>query len=251
MLEVGCADGAQVHSGFGPRQGDEPCAVDYAEALRYLGYAGQEIAPELSVRIDEAVSLCERVSSPRFMWRAFPLEDACDAQGESVLRLEGSTIELPGGDIRRHLDGAVACVAMACTLGLSNEREARRMSAVDPVASTLFSAAGSSLVEVLADRCSADVLAHAGACGLTTGSRYSPGYGDLPLGVQPRIVAALGADKRMGMTPLDGGFVVPVKSVTALIGLFDTPHEENRRSCAGCVMGERCMLKRTGMPCYR
>lgn len=250
MLGHPPAEGLPSRSGFGPSEG-EGLFVDRSEALRYLGYAGQDISSDLSARIDDAIVLCERVSSPRFAWRSFLLDEAGDSRYGFSLRLAGSTIELPGEDIRAHLDGAVECVAMACTLGLSNEREARRLSAADPVAATLFSAAGSSLVEVVADLCSAEVLASAKRRGLTTGSRYSPGYGDLPLDVQPQIVAVLEADKRMGMTPTEGGFVVPTKSVTALIGLFDTPHEESRRSCAGCAMHDRCMLRRTGMQCYR
>ncbi len=230
----------------------EGAKVDRGEMLRYLGHAGQEIAPELAARIDEAVELCERTSAPRFSWRAFPVRRGYDDQGKPVLKLEGSTLKLPGADISAHLEGATECVVLACTLGLSNEREARRLAAVDATAAALFSAAGSALVETVADMCSADVLAAAKERGLTAGSRFSPGYGDLPLSVQPHIVRILGADRRMGMTPTQGGFVVPAKSVTAFMGLFEGPRAAvDRRSCAACPARERCMLRKMGTPCYR
>ena len=242
-------------SGEPALSGSEPAAlsefieVDRAEMLRYLGYAGQEIDPQLSARIEDAAALCQRESSPRFVWRAFPLRGGCDAEGNPVLRLEGSTLELPGDDILEHLKGAVECVAMACTLGLSNEREARRLAATDPTMATLFSAAGSALVETVADLCSEHILQDAKLRGLTTGSRFSPGYGDLPLAVQPQIVRVLKADKRMGMAPTEGGFVIPSKSVTALVGLFEAPRREDRSFCDSCRARERCVLRKAGTPC--
>ncbi len=220
------------------------------EMLRYLGYAGQDIGSDLAARIDEAIALCERVSMPRFSWRAFPLRGGCDAEGNPVLRLEGSTLTLPGEDILEHLKGAVECVVMACTLGLSNEREARRLSATDPTMAALFSAAGSSLVEAVADACSADVLSNSLGRGFTAGSRFSPGYGDLPLAVQPAIVRVLKADSRLGMTPTESGLVVPAKSVTALIGLFDAPHDEACLTCDACAARGNCVMRKAGTPCY-
>ena len=87
--------------------------------------------------------------------------------------------------------------------------------------------------------------------GLTAGGRFSPGYGDLPLEVQPAIVKVLKADRRLGMMPTDGGFVVPTKSVTALVGLFAAPRGNDLHACDLCMARERCALRKAGTTCGR
>ena len=49
--------------------------------------------------------------------------------------------------------------------------------------------------------------------------RYSPGYGDLPLSVQPDFLAALDAQKTLGITLTETFLMIPSKSVTAIIGI--------------------------------
>ena len=44
----------------------EVASVDRAEVLRYMGYAGQELADELDVRIDEVVARCLAVAQVIF-----------------------------------------------------------------------------------------------------------------------------------------------------------------------------------------
>ena len=115
----------------------------------------------------------------------------------------------------------------------------------------MFGAAGSSLVECAADACEAAIVAEAARLGLHTNWRFSPGYGDLPLDIQPAIVRTLEADKKLGMTVTDSNLLVPVKSVTAFVGLFDGLYEGAKRSCAGCPCAAHCSLRKAGTPCYR
>ena len=49
--------------------------------------------------------------------------------------------------------------------------------------------------------------------------RFSPGYGDLPLSVQPAFLAALDATRRLGITLTSSFLMVPTKSVTAFVGV--------------------------------
>lgn len=220
--------------------------VDKSEALRYLGYAGQRTDDVLDARIDELIAECERSSKPAFVYRVFPVEEASDG-----LRLVGSSLLLAGDAIRDHLRGARECAVMACTLGLANEAAAQRMKARSALDALVFGAAGSSLVECVADACEAAIVAEAAQRGLHTSWRFSPGYGDLPLNVQPVIVRTLEADKKLGMTATDTNLLIPVKSVTAFVGLFDEVCEHTKRSCAGCACAAHCSLRKAGMPCYR
>jgi len=219
--------------------------VSREETLRYLGYSGQRVDASLDARVDAMVARCEEVSSPGFTYRLFPVE-----QSEAGVRLAGTTLVLTGHDIAAHLVGARLCAVMAATAGLSNERELRRLSLLNGLDGMLFDAAGSALAEEVADACNAAIVADARDRGLYAKWRFSPGYGDLPLALQPDIVRVLAADKKLGITATDSHLLVPAKSVTAFVGLFDTP-QDDKRSCANCGFAPYCSLREKGTPCYR
>ena len=221
------------------------CRVDRSEALRYLGYRGQQIDAALDARVDAVIAHCEQVSRPAWTYRVFSV-----SEDEAGVRLEGTTLVLTGDDIRAHLAGARECAVMAATAGLSNERELRRLSLANGLDGMIFDAAGSSLAEAAADACNAQIVAEARARGLYAKWRFSPGYGDLPLALQPGILRVLDAEKRLGMSLTDTNLLIPAKSVTALVGLFDAP-QDDKRSCANCAFSPYCDLRRNGTPCYR
>lgn len=220
--------------------------VDRAEALHYLGYAGQPTDGLLDERVDELIAACEQTAKPGFVYRTFRVEETA-----AGVRLAGSSLVLKGDAIAKHLHGARECAVMACTLGLANEVAAQRMKAKSALDALVFGAAGSSLVECVADVCEAAIVADAAKRGLHTNWRFSPGYGDLPLDIQPAIVRTLEADKKLGMTATDTNLLIPVKSVTAFVGLFDELREHTKQSCAGCACAAHCSLRKAGTPCYR
>lgn len=230
---------------MGMGQGEIRYRVDRREVLRYLGYAGQPVDASLDGRIDDAVARCLAVSNPGFAYRVYPV----DASHGDV-RLVGTTLVLRGEDILAHLDGASECAVMVATAGLGNERELRRLSMLNGLDGMLFDAASSALAEAVADACNAQVVAEAKARGLFAKWRYSPGYGDLPLSLQPDIIRVLDADKRLGVVATDSHLLIPAKSVTAFIGLFSTP-QDDKRTCANCGFAPYCSLKQKGTPCYR
>ncbi|MBQ3763739.1 MAG: methionine synthase, partial [Synergistaceae bacterium] len=54
-------------------------------------------------------------------------------------------------------------------------------------------------------------------------SRFSPGYGDLSMTVTEDIIAMLNATKRIGLSVTRSMMMLPIKSVTAISGLFEKP----------------------------
>ena len=116
----------------------------------------------------------------------------------------------------------------------------------------LYGAAASALVESAADLEESRIVAEAAARGLRTNFRFSPGFGDLPLAVQPAFLAALDAPRRIGLTATAGNLLVPTKSVTAVVGLFEgEPSNASARStCASCALAGRCALKDQGRTCH-
>ena len=228
-----------------PRQEKGSYTLNRAEALRYMGYAGQELDAALSDRIEELSVYCENVSQPAWIYRIFPVR--VESNG---INLEGCTLALKGNDIYNHLHEARYCAVMAATCGLTNERELIKMRALGGVDALIFDAAGSALVEAAGNACNAAIVAHAHEAGLFTNYRYGPGYGDLGLDIQGELLRVLGADNKLGMRVTGSHMLVPTKSITAFVGLFDEV-QESRPTCKNCSLRASCTLREKGQRCYR
>lgn len=188
---------------------------DNARTLRYLGIRGAEPDKGTVERLSRAEELCAE-GGARGLFRVFAI-GACDAEG---VHLEGSALVLPGEHIARHLEGASSAALLVATLGLGNERLIRRETALSATDGMLVDAASSSMAEEAVRALHERVRSWAAERGLRVGTRFSPGYGDLPLEVQPAFLDAVGAGKTLGVSTTPANLLVPSKSVTAVVGLF-------------------------------
>ena len=221
--------------------------VDRAEVLRYLGHRGQELGSELDRRIDEAIARCVEVARPRGVTRSFEVERT-SSSGDHV-ELRGAALSLDGHDIASHLAGARSAGVLAVTLGVDVDRELRLLSATDALAQVVFDAAATALVERAADAAEARLVAEASGRGLFTNARYSCGYGDFPLEAQPAFVDTLNAGRLIGLTVTPSNLLVPTKSVTAVLGMFDTPQPGTLTLCSKCHCHDFCTIRATGRTC--
>ena len=82
----------------------------------------------LAARIERVAAELERTVTPRGIWQVFPVDaQGTNAAGEPCIRLAGTTVELDGRDIFRHLKDAQGCALLAATLGMeANGACARR-----------------------------------------------------------------------------------------------------------------------------
>ena len=127
--------------------------VDRAEMLRYLGYGGQQIEPELSQRIELVIERLELDIEPRGVRRVFAVDaTGVDEQGDPCIRLVGTNVELRGRDIYRHLKDARFAALMACTLGMDAERRLRTTGAQQPLEGAVLDAACSAYVEAAVEQ---------------------------------------------------------------------------------------------------
>ena len=228
------------------REDYEILSVDRFEVLRYLGFRGQAVSDELDRRLDELVARAIAVARPRGALRSFRVA----RRGGDLVELEGTTLSLRGRDIARHLSDAVEVVVFAVTLGAGTERELSFLSATDSLAQVVVDSASSTLVERAADAANARAVAYGAERGLHASSRFSPGYGDMPLESQPEFLAATDATRRLGITLTDSNLMIPTKSVTAVVGLHSTPQPGARSVCSVCQFREFCSLRESGRTCH-
>ena len=77
--------------------------------------------------------------------------------------------------------------------------------------------------------------------------RFSAGYGDLPISLQKSLTEYLNAQRRIGLTVTDNFLMIPRKSVTAIIGVSDTPLKKHGTAgCSACNLRDRCNFADSG-----
>jgi hypothetical protein len=145
------------------------------------------------------------------------------------------------------LDGCEKVVLLACTLGLEFDARLRAAQARDMSKAVILDGCGSALVEQGCEEAEREIALRFPGMYLT--DRFSPGYGDLPLSLQPQILQALDAQRRLGIVVSPSLLMTPAKSVTAIIGLSSVPQMARIRGCEYCSMKETCALRKGGKHC--
>lgn len=213
---------------------------DLNEALRYLG-AGQ--ADEaLRARVSACAERLTRQVQPRYTWRVCSLQKTAEG-----FLLPEADLLLTGSSAQTMLAQCDAAVLLACTLGAQFEALLRAEQTRDMAGAVILDACGSALVEAGCDQAEQELAQRLPDRFLT--DRFSPGYGDLPLSLQPKLCSALDTGRRLGLYVTEHFLLNPSKSVTAVIGLSDRPQAARIRGCAFCAMRDTCTLRKGGKHC--
>ncbi len=212
-------------------------------ALRYLGWHGNDIPAEIDAQVDSALRQMEAAFSPKTVWRRLALAE----KGKPVLRESG--LVLPGADLIALLCDCESVVLFALTLGDGAEALIRRAMARSVSQGMIMDACASAACESACDDLQNALESELCKGDLFVTDRYSPGYGDLPLSLQPDFLALLDAGKRIGLTLTESNIMLPRKSVTALFGLADRPQGKRMYGCAKCSLRKTCSFRREGKRC--
>lgn len=214
---------------------------DIDEALRYLG-AGAQAPDALRQDVAGVAQTLMQTLQPRYAYRVYPLRHEADA-----VQLPGANVTLTGSTALRMLAQCDQAALLACTLGAQFDTLLRTQQARDMSRAVMLDACGSAWVEAGCDAAEREIHTRFPKLYLT--DRFSPGYGDLPLTLQPAICAALDAQRRLGVTVTESLLLNPAKTVTAVIGLAGTPQAARIRGCAYCALQRTCTLRKGGTHC--
>ena len=210
------------------------------EILLYLGYRGQEITPEVEKQISECTRQVLAYVQPRLVYRRLPVMEGKIAG----MRLEGK-------DISQLLRSCQEAVLLAVTLGPRIEQLLMRSEVMNMSDAVVMDACASVAVENVCDCFEADLREMLEQEGLFLTSRFSPGYGDLPIDTQGRLCEALDTVRRIGLTVTENHIMVPRKSVTAVMGIATTPRKLRARGCEACNMLRNCPYRKSGTSCKK
>lgn len=216
--------------------------IDKEEALRYMGYKGQQLADNIKAIIDDAAETCLSLARPVYTYKVFDIECADDS-----VKIVGSDISFESHDLCKHLTGCKKCAIMCATIGAGFDMALKPMQITDPTKAVIFNSCGSALIEQVCDVAEEEILKSAQM--ERHNFRFSPGYGDLPMSAQQIIFRLVAPERQTGMTLSSSNLLIPTKSVTAFIGFSDTKKEIVFDKCSICRIRDTCPLRKGGNLC--
>lgn len=213
--------------------------INKDEVVRYLRIKGKA-DPETERLVDECIKECEENANPRYFYKIYKL-----SFNQTGVSADG--FELPGQDIKKHLSDCRRAALMAATLGIEIDKLINFYSVKDIGRSLILDACATAMIEAVCDECQEKIRVEAGNSGLNITERFSPGYGDLPIGIQPEFTRVLDTARKIGLHCSQNNILIPRKSVTAIIGLYESSRENEAKSkCENCNLAESCGFRKDG-----
>lgn len=207
-------------------------SINRNEALRYLGGAKVDMNSDM----DRLLSVCEAellsAIKPKYLYKTIELKDSGLLIGDSI---------------KTHLRGCEKAVLLCATLGAEVDKIIRTAQITDMAKAVVLDAMASAAVEQVCDLVEKLIVDEYDDSYLTW--RFSPGYGDYPLSLQGEFLRLLDAPRKIGLCTNSNSILTPTKSVTAIIGLSDTPVENKRKGCAACNLNKTCKFRKAGIHC--
>ena len=211
------------------------------DALRFMRVPPAARYDTLVNSVRDTFAKLESYIRPRSVWGRFPI--SC---------MDGIDI---GNSLRELLSESRECYLMAVTIGHEADKQIALAQKRDMFEGVMMDACASVRADALCDEAEAGIRAELNE-GEHLTTRFSPGYGDAPLGLSEDIISLLNATRRIGLSMTRSLMMTPVKSVTAIVGVTDAVSEssksrENER-CESCGMGNVCPYKyKNGETCRR
>jgi len=215
--------------------------VDLAEAYRYMGGRGEPDGQEKK-ELEKAAEMIAESSNPRSIERFFSV----DRSGDGVL-LSETELLLPGKAVRALLKDCRECMIFCVTIGNEPEMLIRRWEVENIAFAAALDACASSAVESL---CEQEEKKAIGSEEVFLTDRFSPGYEDLPLSLQPDFCRLLDTGRKIGVMVSGSGVMIPRKSVTALVGIADRKQKSRDSGCSACPAYGSCSYRESGVTCY-
>ncbi len=186
---------------------EEP-PIDIKEALRYAGARSDE-SPASKLLFDCIEEAREKLVY-KVCYARFPIK-------ASEGKVDFGFCEVKSSSLAKLLSTSTHAVIFAATVGVMLDRLIARYSSVFPTRAFLLDALGTERVESLADIFCEELSEEYSH--VTT--RFSAGYGDLPIEFQREIFSILDCPRKIGLTLNESLIMSPRKSVTAIVGIVD------------------------------
>lgn len=218
--------------------------INSNEVLRYLGYKGQTLDEGIIRTIKKSKELVKESINLRYIVKRYNIEEVKEG-----IALKKTNFILKGEDIKRHLRLCKECILMAVTLGNDFERLVRLYERKSLSESIIMDSCGTTAIEEGCDLLEESIRQDIEKENKFITTRYSPGYGDLPIEIQNGFINLLSCQKEIGLTCSENNILIPRKSVTAIIGISKENIKKQGKKCAICLKNKDCLYRRKGDSC--
>ncbi len=174
-----------------------------------------ELAARLKTKkgyTDDTIAKCEQELRKVVQCRYSAARVKAGYPSEGVIDLGFG--EFQSIDLYRNLGGAKEAFIFAVTIGIGVDRHLMRLYSLSAAEHFISDGIASALAEAACDRVN-EIL----AAGLDCRKRFSPGYGDFPLELQPKVLETVNAGRLLGITLSSSLLMTPKKSITAVMGI--------------------------------
>ena len=199
--------------------------IPRTEVFRYMGLNGSEPGGALAALTESCLSDFSRVARYLACYLVLPVRRTGGGVDFGAFFAAGSSLS-------RHLEGCRRAIVFAATTGMAAELQRRRAAVVSPARALVLEAVGTAAVECFCDELGRRWAKEFAGCPLRT--RFSPGYGDLPLAVQKPLLRCLDSGRKAGITLTDSLLMIPQKSVSAIIGIGGMGPAVQFHGCTDC-----------------
>lgn len=161
---------------------------------------------------DKEIDICDDLlrSELKARYASIRLGFVCPSEGRIVFDFG----EWESRDLYRNLKGCCEVYLFAVTLGHGVDRLLQRLSVLSVSRHFITDALASAYAEAACDYAEKVIKGN-----LVCRPRFSPGYGDLRVSVQPQILQELDAQRLLNITLGRTLLMSPTKSITAIMGI--------------------------------
>ncbi len=203
-----------------------------------MGFKGNEPDDHTVMLMEESIAEITSIAEPQSTYERVLLHP----MNEKDL-VEAGGITFQSKSLYRALRGCDEVILFAATLGRGVDRQLALYTKLNITKAVVFQAVAAAYIEAYCNECQQKLKEELRKENRFLRPRYSPGYGDLSLEVQPDFLQAVHAERKVGIVLSEGGVMVPEKSVTAIMGIST---EDSHCVLEGCeVCGKKdCMYRR-------
>lgn len=193
--------------------------LNLSEIKRYSGL--DQYADFPSHLLDQACTESYLLAEPAATWQMY------DYNASSATIMGPQPLTLQSTKVIKYLSQALKIAVMALTIGPKLEQKVSEyFTSGEYTSGLLLDAAGTAAVEVAADQVCEFIKRQAAQQGYLPLPRFSPGYGEWDITVQPLILDLANAHE-INLTATDSCMLLPRKSITAVIGLTANQHDSS------------------------
>jgi len=186
------------------------------EIKRYLRFPIDKEDAEIDQEIFNAIEELKKKCEPKYNLMIFPIEIQ---EEENKIVIQNTNLVIQSKNLTKFLKNSKKVAVLAATIGIQADRLIKNAQYSNIMQSMIVDATASALVEVVCDYAENKLRADLSKENWELTSRFSPGYGDLEINLQPMILNLLDATKYLGISATDQFFLIPSKSVTAFMGI--------------------------------